>query len=150
MELVKLNFPDFKPRLKKNNQDLLQIWDICRKKFLVLTPEEWVRQHAIHFLNHHLGYPFSLIKTEAGHTLNKLRKRTDILIFNSKAEVEILVECKSNDVLINQKVVEQAVIYNKTMNASFIYLTNGFQHIFLKKDENSATYQQINHLPAYL
>jgi len=149
MDLLKLNFPEIEPKIKQIKSEW-HIWDVCRKKYLLLTPEEWVRQHALHFLHSQLKYPFSLTKTESAHTLNKLRKRTDILIFNNKAEVVILVECKAAEVKINQKVVEQALVYNQTINAVFIYLTNGFQHIFLKKDEISSTYHQINHLPAYL
>ncbi|MDN4164377.1 type I restriction enzyme HsdR N-terminal domain-containing protein [Cytophagales bacterium LB-30] len=125
--MQQLNLPDFEYTLRKI-EDKLHIFDAIRKKYLVLTPEEWVRQHVVHFLIHHLGYPKSLIKMEAGHSQNQRLKRTDILVYRSSGELFMLVECKAPEVGIQASVFEQAFQYNMHLKAEFVFLTNGLQH----------------------
>ena len=79
------------------------VFDLIRKKYLVLTPEEWVRQHMIHLLIYELNYPKGLINVEKGHQYNALQKRTDILVYNREGEVTMIVECKAHSEKINQK-----------------------------------------------
>lgn len=101
---------------------------MIRKKYLVLTPEEWVRQHFIHYLIAELKYPKSLFRIESSLTYNKLQKRSDILVFNRDAKPWILIECKSPDIKLSQKAFNQVAIYNMTVNAKFVAVTNGLVH----------------------
>jgi hypothetical protein len=123
----KLNLPEFAYSLKKADGKVW-IFDVIRKKYLVLTPEEWVRQHFIHYLISTLSYPKSLMKVEGGLTYNQLNKRSDILIFDRQGQPWMLVECKSPDQKINESVLRQASTYNATLKAKYITITNGLTH----------------------
>lgn len=130
MEVLELNFPAEVAALVRHKQeeDHNLLWDPCRKKWLVATPEEWVRQHAISYL-HLLGYSFALIQTERGLRTGFKEKRSDALVYKNTAPY-ILVECKAPSVKINQRVFNQAFNYNQSLKAKYLYLTNGKQHIF--------------------
>lgn len=125
--MQKLNLPEFKPTLKKE-EGKIWIFDMIRKKYLVLTPEEWVRQHFIHYLIAELKYPKSLFRIESSLTYNKLQKRSDILVFNRDAKPWMLIECKSPDIKLSQKAFNQVAVYNMTVNAKFVAVTNGLVH----------------------
>ena len=145
--MQQLNLPDFEYTLRKI-EDKLHIFDSIRKKYLVLTPEEWVRQHVVHFLVHHLGYPKALIKMEAGHSQNQRLKRTDILVYRSSGEVFMLVECKAPEVRLQPSVFEQAFQYNMHLRADFVFLTNGLQH-HCYQIEAEASPRLLSDFPAY-
>lgn len=121
----------------KEIEGKLCFFDSFRKKYIVLTPEEWVRQHFIHFLTSQYKYPKSLIKIESGHTYNQLSKRSDILVYDRYGKVFLLVECKSFDVPITQKTFEQAAIYNLTFKSQYLAVTNGMQHYICKIDHKT-------------
>ena len=125
--MQKLNLPEFKPTLKKE-EGKIWIFDMIRKKYFVLTPEEWVRQHFIHYLIAELKYPKSLFRIESSLTYNKLQKRSDILVFNRDAKPWMLIECKSPDIKLSQKAFNQVAVYNMTVNAKFVAVTNGLVH----------------------
>lgn len=125
--MIQLNFPEIGAKVKKE-QDNILIFDVIRKKYLKLTPEEWVRQHAVHFLIHQLHYPKGLIALESGLKFNKLQKRTDIVVYNRSGHPFLLLECKAPSVKITQKVFEQAFMYNDTLKAPYLVVTNGLQH----------------------
>ncbi len=135
MELPKLNFPsnfDFKFRKDK---DKFFIYDLSRKTWLLLTPEEWVRQHWIHYFLQNKGYSSSALIAERKIELNGLTKRIDLLVTN-KTKPEILVECKAPHIKLSEKTFEQTARYNSVIGAEKIILTNGIQHIFaVYKDE---------------
>jgi len=145
---VALNLPPHAFKLTQKD-DVLYIFDELRKKSLVLTPEEWVRQHFIQFLINYRKYPKTLIKLEGGLKLNKLQKRTDILIFNSFGKAEVLVECKSTSVKIDQKVFDQIARYNMIHQVNYLVVTNGLQHYYCKMDYERQTYIFIEDLPIY-
>ncbi len=126
-----LNLPTYEFRIAKNNEDK-HIYDIIRNKFILLTPEEWVRQHVIHYLIKDLGYPRGLLKVESGVTYNTRTKRSDIVIYKNTGKPYILVECKAPSVKINQSTVEQVAMYNRVLNAEVIILTNGLVHYTFK------------------
>ena len=125
--MQKLNLPQYEFKFKMLGQ-ITQIFDIVRKKYTALTPEEWVRQHIIHFLIHEKGFPASLIGVEKGIVFNGLKKRVDILIFDRNAKPFMIVECKAPQVKISQEVFDQASIYNLQLNVKFLLVTNGFKH----------------------
>jgi len=105
-----------------------RIFDAVRRKYVVLTPEEWVRQHFIHYLNAILCYPKSLIKVESGLKLNSLQKRSDILIHDRVGKPWMLVECKAPNIKLDRKAFNQAAIYNMTIGARYVAVTNGMLH----------------------
>ena len=111
-----LNFPKYSFRIK-NSENSLSIFDIVRKKFVLLQPEEWVRQHTLHFLIHTKQYPLSLVNVEKQLVVNQLKKRYDIVVFNTLGQVEILVECKSPTIKITQDTFDQIARYNYQLKA---------------------------------
>ncbi|MBU0696300.1 MAG: type I restriction enzyme HsdR N-terminal domain-containing protein [Bacteroidetes bacterium] len=143
-----LNLPPYPFKLTQKD-DTLFIFDELRKKSLVLTPEEWVRQHFIQFLIHQKKYPRTLIKLEGGLKLNQLQKRTDILVFNSLGKADILVECKASSVKIDQKVFDQIARYNMVHQVNYLAVSNGLQHYFCRMDYQNSTYAFIEDLPLY-
>lgn len=145
--MEKLNLPDFNYTVR-NNKGKVEIFDIIRKKYIVLQPEEWVRQNFIHFLIDVQGFPKSLIKVESGLKYNSLLKRSDILIYSNDGDCSMLVECKSYNVKINQSTLDQCTIYNKTINAEYIILTNGINHFCCKKNKNGS-YDFVDYIPFY-
>jgi hypothetical protein len=136
--MQKLNLPNYKFRLKSSENKTL-IFDNLRKKYMVLTPEEWVRQHFVQFLIEEKKYPASLIALEKQLTLNNRKKRTDILVFNKEGNHDIIVECKAPKIKITQATFDQIARYNLKLKANFLVVTNGLDHFYCKMDfENEA------------
>lgn len=125
----------------------MEIFDIIRKKYIVLTPEEWVRQHFIHFLVFSLNYPKSLFKVESGLNYNKMQKRSDILVYDREMNPFMLVECKSFNVSINQKGFNQIGVYNSTIKAKYLILTNGIKHFCCTMTDEG--YLFLDDIPAF-
>ncbi|HCW08551.1 MAG TPA: restriction endonuclease subunit R [Cytophagales bacterium] len=125
--MYKLNLPTYEPTLKKE-QGKVWIFDVIRKKYIVLTPEEWVRQHFINFLVTEMKYPKSLFRIEGSLTYNKLQKRSDILVFDRTGKSWMLIECKSPTIKLNQKAFNQVAVYNMTLGAKYLAVTNGMAH----------------------
>jgi hypothetical protein len=148
-EPVQLNLPPYPFKLSEQD-GVIYVFDELRKKKLVLTPEEWVRQHFIQFLILYKKYPKTLFKLEGGLKLNSLQKRTDILIFNKEGKADILVECKATTVKIDQKVFDQAARYNMIHQVNYLLVTNGLEHYCCKMDYEQQTYSFIEELPIYI
>jgi len=113
-----------------------QYWvqDMIRKKWILLTPEEWVRQHMVHLLITHFGYTKNLIRLEGGHIYHRLKKRSDIVAYNREGSPFLLVECKSTEIPLNQQVLDQASRYNWDLKAPYICLTNGLKTLCFSVD----------------
>ena len=124
--LPKLNLPPIHLRGKREG-DRTYIWDSVRRMFLVLTPEEWVRQHILGYLINHLHYLPQQISLEHSVNLNGMAQRADIVVFGNDAKAEILVECKAPDIEITEAVLAQAVRYNSVVGARYILLSNGIE-----------------------
>jgi hypothetical protein len=122
-----LNLPDFDCKLKKA-EGKVWIFDVIRKKYIVLTPEEWVRQHFINYLISDLKYPRALIKVEGGLKFNQLSKRSDIVVFDREGSPWMVVECKSPTVALSQESLMQASAYNASLRSKYITITNGLSH----------------------
>lgn len=133
MKLPNLNLPLYELEIK-NKEDKPYIFDIVRKKQVRLTPEEWVRQNFIHYLIEQLGYSKALIKVESGLHYNQRIKRSDIVVFNNQALPELLVECKATTIPINQDMFDQAAVYNQTIKAPYLIITNGLDHYCCQVD----------------
>lgn len=141
-----LNLPSYVHKIKETDEKTY-IFDAIRKKYLVLTPEEWVRQHFINLLLNHYGYSKSLLRLEGGLSYNKLQKRTDIVVFDNEGKPFLLVECKAADVPINRAVIEQASRYNLTMRCPFLVVTNGINTFCFKINFETGKYEQLKDLP---
>lgn len=125
--MVQLNLPSFPVKLK-NASGKVWIFDGIRKKYVVLTPEEWVRQHFIAYLVNELKYPKALLKVEAGLTYNQLAKRSDIIVFNREGKPWMVIECKAPEVNLTETTANQVSVYNATLKASYVVVTNGLRH----------------------
>lgn len=146
--MQKLNFPDYQFRFK-NKENKLAIFDEIRKKFILVTPEEWVRQNCVHYLMSELNYPKSHINVEKLVQINGINKRYDIVIFNIKGEIEVLVECKATSVAINQATFDQIAQYNLKLKANFLMVTNGLNHYFCQMDFENEKYTFLKTLPKF-
>jgi hypothetical protein len=146
--MQKLNFPDYQYRFK-NKENKLAIFDEIRKKFILVTPEEWVRQNCVHYLMSELNYPKSHINVEKLVKINGINKRYDIVIFNIKGEIEVLVECKATSVAINQATFDQIAQYNLKLKANFLMVTNGLNHYFCQMDFENEKYTFLKTLPKF-
>ena len=146
--MQQLNFPSCKFRFK-NSENKIAIFDEIRKKFIFLTPEEWVRQHVVHFLLNQKNYPKSLINVEKQLKINGLIKRYDIVIYNPDGSINILVECKAPSIKISQETFDQIARYNHTLNAGFLMVTNGLNHYFCQMDFELEKYTFLEDIPNY-
>lgn len=142
-----LNLPPIQPRLQESNGKVW-IFDGIRKKFIVLTPEEWVRQHFINYLIIE-KYPRSLIKVEGGLSVNELRKRSDVVIYNREGKPWMIVECKNPFVKIDESTIWQVQIYNKGLGARYLVVTNGMQTFFWEVRDDNGNLEQLNQLPLF-
>ncbi|MDG4715456.1 MULTISPECIES: type I restriction enzyme HsdR N-terminal domain-containing protein [Winogradskyella] len=146
--MQKLNFPQFEYRFK-STENKVSIFDVIRKKFIILQPEEWVRQHCVHYLINEKKYPKSLINVEKELNINGLKKRYDIVIFNPDGSILLIVECKSYDITINQNTFDQIARYNLALNAEFLMVTNGLNHYYCQMDTEAERYQFLRDIPNY-
>ncbi len=146
--LQELNFPKFSFRFK-NKENKISIFDVIRKRFVILQPEEWVRQHCIHYLIDYKGYPKTLINIEKELIINSLRKRYDIVVFNSDGSIHIIVECKAPTIQINQNVFDQIATYNLSLNATYLMISNGLNHYYCQMDFKNEKYHFLKDIPEY-
>ena len=141
-----LNFPTYTFRFK-NSENNVSIFDKIRKKFILLTPEEWVRQHVVEFLLIEKKYPKSLINVEKKVNVNGMNKRYDIVVFNSDGTIFLLIECKAPEINVDQKTFDQIARYNLILNAQYLMVTNGLNHYFCEMDFKNEKYSFLKELP---
>lgn len=143
-----LNLPPYPFKITKRDE-LFLIFDEIRKKHLVLTPEEWVRQHFVKHLVINADFPSPLLKLEGGLSLNQTRKRSDILVYNNTGQKLMVIECKAPSVAITQATFDQAARYNAVYKAPWLVVTNGLQHYYAKIDHKNGKFQFVKELPNY-
>ena len=146
--MKKLNFPVYSFRFK-NSENKVAIFDEIRKKFILLTPEEWVRQHTVQFLLQDKKFPKSYINVEKLIKINNLSKRYDVVVFQPNGEIYLLIECKAPEVPISQNTFDQIARYNLVLKAKYLMVTNGLNHYFCQMDFENEKYIYLNELPAY-
>ena len=146
--MQKLNFPAFSFRFK-NNQNKIAVFDDLRKKFVILTPEEWVRLHCVKFLQSNKNYPSSHINVEKQLKIAGLTKRYDIVVFEPEGNIHIIVECKAPSVKITQDTFDQIARYNLSLKANYLMVTNGLEHFFCQLDYENENYIFLKELPEY-
>lgn len=148
MDQPVLDLPDHGVKLR-HGPDGTQVWDPYRKRWLVLTPEEWVRQHMVGHLVHDLHCPASLIRLEHTIALNGLTKRADIVVHGPAGGPLLLVECKAPHVRLDQKVFEQAARYNLVFKVRFLLVTNGLAHYCCRVDHATGAVDFLPNIPSY-
>ena len=146
--MKKLNFPVYSFRFK-NSENKTAIFDEIRKKFILLTPEEWVRQHTVQFLLQDKKFPKSYINVEKLIKINDLSKRYDVVVFQPNGEIFLLIECKAPEVPISQNTFDQIARYNLVLKAKYLMVTNGLNHYFCQMDFENEKYIFLNELPAH-
>ena len=125
--MTPLKLPVFDVKVKKS-QGKVFIFDSVRKKYVAMTPEEWVRQHVINYLIHHRFYPKSLFRVEGSLAYNTLQKRSDILVYDRLGKPWMLIECKSSAIKLSQSAFNQVAIYNMTVGTEYVAVSNGMAH----------------------
>jgi len=146
--MQKLNLPDFDFTFRMHGNKK-QIWDFVRKKYVSLTNEEWVRQNFVAWLIHEKNYPAGLIAIEKELTLNELKKRYDVVVYNSNHFPAMLIECKAPNIEITQKAFDQASRYNLTVKVNYLLITNGIVHYCCYIDLEKGTYSFMDQIPDY-
>ena len=147
---MKLNMPDYSDRIHLRKQDKqLQIFDSIRGKWLVLTPEEWVRQNTIIYISDTLEAPMSRIANEVTINYNGLTKRCDSIIYDDYGNPLIIIEYKRTDVAITQRVFDQIAIYNLQLRVPYLIVSNGLQHLLCKVDFENRKYIFAQQWPKY-
>lgn len=147
--MQELNFPLYQFRLK-NSENKTYIFDIIRKKFVVLQPEEWVRQHVIHFLVQEKKYLLSLINVEKRLIINGINKRYDIVVYRPDGSIFLVVECKASRVEITQDVFDQIARYNLSLQATYLMITNGLRHFYCQMNYLKKQYIFLKELPEFV
>lgn len=147
--MQKLNFSTYQFRFK-NSENKVSIFDEIRKKFVILHPEEWVRQHCLKYLIYEKKFPKTLINVEKELIINSLRKRYDIIVYNSDGSINLIVECKSPSIEINQNVFDQIARYNSKLRADYLMVTNGINHYYCQMDYENERYQFLKDIPDYI
>jgi predicted type IV restriction endonuclease len=147
--MIALNLPEFEVNLKKS-EGKIWIFDGIRKKFVVLTPEEWVRQHLIQYFITHLRYPRTLIQVERGLQYNQLKKRSDFVVFDRDGKPWMLVECKSPEIQLDQKSVDQAAMYNVDIKAKYVAVSNGLKHVCYEAAGTVGEIALLKDFPEYI
>jgi hypothetical protein len=141
----KLKYPPFDGRLSATaSEGIFKVFDKVRKKWLVLTPEEWVRQHVVNFFITQLNYPASLISLEKEIDLNGIKKRYDIVVYTKELKPYIIVECKAPGVDLSQEVLDQAARYNLTLKVDYLLITNGLKDQLYKDGKTTAEFPALN------
>ncbi|MFA8449701.1 MAG: type I restriction enzyme HsdR N-terminal domain-containing protein [Bacteroidales bacterium] len=144
----KLNLPNCKLKIKELNSKKY-VFDAIRKKYLLLTPEEWVRQNFIYFLIHFRGVPSGLLSLEKGIKVNTMFRRTDIVIYSSTGDALCIVECKAAKVKITHAVFEQIARYNMALRVPYLVVTNGLQTYTCYIDYAKSRFQFLKNLPRF-
>ena len=143
-----LNLPNHPFKLTQK-EEVTFIFDELRKKHLVLTPEEWVRQHFIRYLINEKNFPSALLQIEGGLNLNQTRKRSDILVYDKLGEKIMVIECKAPSIKITQATFDQAARYNSVYKTRWIVVTNGLNHYYAKIEHENGRFLFVEELPNY-
>ena len=146
--MTRLNLPPFEIKLRGTKAQP-QIFDILRKKYIALTPEEWVRQHFVHFLVEHKGYPAALMANEIQLKVGEKTLRADSVLYSRDLKPRMIIEYKAPHIPITQKVFDQISIYNMLLHVDYLVVSNGLQHYSCKMDYNAKKYLFLEDIPDY-
>lgn len=145
-EFLPLNLPEFQFNVQSQGQSK-QIFDFVRRRFVTLTPEEWVRQHFVRFMVDYYSYPPSLLAIEKQVVVNGLKQRADVVVYNKNGKPWLIVECKASSVKLDEDTLHQVVRYNLTLNVPYLVLTNGLEHFCLEYQNEAFVF--LPELPSF-
>lgn len=143
-----LNLPPCDLKVRES-EGRVEVLDVVRKRYVALTPEEWVRQHVVHTLIHTMNYPMELMQVEGTIKLNELTRRCDIVVYGRQMVPKMIVECKMPQVALTQKVLDQACRYNTVLKVPYLYITNGLQHVVLRVESEKGLLVQLENMPSW-
>ena len=146
--MLSLNLPVFDTKIATRNGKNV-IFDVIRRRYVALTPEEWVRQHFVHFLLAHKGYPQALMANEVQVQLNGTKKRCDTVLYRRDLTARMIVEYKAPEIEITQKVFDQITRYNMVLKVDYLIVSNGLNHYCCHIDYNTKTYLFLPEIPHY-
>lgn len=146
--MLQLNLPQYSFRIKKQNEKLV-IFDSQRKRYVVLTPEEWVRQNFIRFLIEEKGYPAAYLAIEKQLNMNGMKKRCDAILYNEHAQPFLIIELKAPNVAISQATFDQVAVYNAKLKVDFFIISNGIEHYCCKVNLETARYEFFPEIPDF-
>ncbi len=146
--MLELNLPPFDKKITKKD-DKAFILDVIRRQYVALTPEEWVRQHFVHFLIEHKGYPQSLMANEVQLKLNGMSRRCDTVVYDRTLRPRVIIEYKAPSVSITQRVFEQICRYNIVLQVDYLIVSNGLAHYCCKVDYANRSYTFVEDIPEY-
>lgn len=146
--MIPLNLPSFDIKLQ-GTREHPRLFDILRRRYISLTPEEWVRQSFIHYLIHHLGYPSTLLANEISLKVGQKTLRADSVLFDQSLQPRMIIEYKAPTIEITQKVFDQISAYNLLLHADYLIVSNGMKHYCCKMDYIGKKYLFLDHIPRY-
>lgn len=146
--MQQLNLPPYNANIKKTG-GTVKIFDILRRKFVALTPEEWVRQNFVHYLLEHKGYSPNLMMNEVKLELNGMSKRCDSLVYDRQGKPLMIVEYKATHIALNQAVFDQITRYNIVLGVDYLIISNGITHYCIKINEQKNGYTFLTDVPNY-
>jgi len=147
--VIRLNLPEYQFKMERRDDAKWYIFDEIRKKKVVLTPEEWVRQNFIQFMNKEHQVPLSMMVLEKDLELNGKKKRADILVYNKEGKPFAIVECKASHVAISQDVFDQVARYNLVLKVPYLIVTNGLEHFYSSIDFEKDSFSFLKYFPHY-
>lgn len=145
---MEINLPPYEIKLREQN-GRRQIFDILRRRYVALTPEEWVRQHFVHFLIEHKGYPKGLLANEIEQKIGDKKLRCDTLLYNKDLQPKMIIEYKAPEIAITQRVFNQVTTYNFLLHADYLIVSNGRQHYCCHMDYEKGEYTFLQDIPHY-
>jgi hypothetical protein len=146
--MYELNLPKYEIRIG-GTQEKPEIFDFLRRRFVKLTPEEWVRQHFVHWLVEHKGYPKGLLGNEIELRVGDKRMRCDSVLYNQEMKPVMIIEYKAPTVVLSQKVFDQIVTYNLLLNVDYLIISNGLQHYCCHMNDERNSYDFLKEIPDY-
>ena len=146
--MMQLNLPTYECRLREQN-GRQQIFDVLRRRYVALTPEEWVRQHFVHYLIEHKGYPKGLLANEVDLRVGEKHLRCDTVLYDKALHPKIIVEYKAPEIAITQKVFNQITVYNMLLHVDYLIVSNGMQHYCCQMDYDQNRYMFLSDIPSY-
>ena len=146
--MIQLTLPPYQIRVKETH-GRKQIFDILRRKYVALTPEEWVRQHFIHYLVEHKNYPSSLLANEVPLQIGEKRMRADSVLYDNQLHPRMIIEYKAPNITLTQKVFDQITVYNLLLHVDYLIVSNGMTTYICKMDYEKQTYKFLETIPNY-
>lgn len=146
--MLTLNLPSYETKIT-GHDGKMQIYDTLRRCYVALTPEEWVRQHFVHYLLEHKGYPATLMGNEVAITLNGTKRRCDTVVYDRALRPRAIIEYKAPEVKITKEVFAQISRYNLTLKVDYLIISNGLKHYCCKMDYSGNTFIFMNEIPEY-